>query len=316
MLVPIFLILVAIQVWSWSPLAYPFLAFLIIVGAMVANNFLLMLMFWVGVTLAGYMIFLPYWQKTQADSPLANRYDSPHFTEGKIHRQLSWIDTPFHRALFWQIATDVILLILLLLINIRPVSTIGLDTNTFPDEAWLSVAPSRRGIIFGLGASVPFLKAVAWAFMPRNGLSFTPLGSDQAYISSFVVSAGLVALLQTVRLEQACLPYTQSSMRTVIIIATTMILALLLYYWVRNAQDRHMIWHPLAILPRIGKTVSDWDKKISLGAVDLSLSSLDTLGAACIEFETHLIQLRQGLMKCLLAAQAAPKRLYRFIFKK
>lgn len=110
--------------------------------------------------------------------------------------------------------------------------------------------------------------------------------------------------------------FTSNPMRTMGIITSLMVVVYLFYRWFRGAQTKHTVWHPLVVLPRMGKVVFDWDKKTGLGAVDLFITSLDTLGAACIEFETHLIQLYRGLEQYLLAAHTAPKSLYRFIFKK
>jgi hypothetical protein len=316
MLVPIFLILVAMQAWSWSPGAYPFLAFLIVAGVMVTNNFLLMLVYWLGVTWAGYLIFLPYWQKTPPTDGYPHRDCHPSFTESEAPKRPAEIESLFQRILIWHITTDVILLMLLLLINIRPTPSVDLDIHTFPDAAWLSASPNRRGVIFVLGASVPLLKALTWALIPKKGSSFMPLEPDQTYVCSFVVSTGLVAAYQVVRLGYACLPFALSPMGTVGMITSIITVAYLLYRWLRSTQTKHIGWHPLTVLPLMGKTVFHWDRIISLVVVELSVTSLDTMGTALIEFEFHLIQLGQSLMRCLLAVQEASKRLYRLIVQK
>jgi hypothetical protein len=75
------------------------------------------------------------------------------------------------------------------------------------------------------------------------------------------------------------------------------------------------VWNFLVLLVQLGEILSDLDMKLSLGVLDGGTSSLDTLGAVCIDFESRLIQTSQSLMRLLLAVQVLPRRLHDYLSK-
>lgn len=81
------------------------------------------------------------------------------------------------------------------------------------------------------------------------------------------------------------------------------------------SRPSFLVWYPLGLLVQLGETVSCWDMKLSLEVLNGAVSSLDTLGAVCIDFESRLIQISQRLMRFILATQALPKRLYGYLSK-
>lgn len=315
MLVPIFLIAVALQVWSWSPAAYPFLVFLMITGVMVANNLVFMLLFWQGVTWAGYLILIASRRKawTAALSPL--QHDMNAFQEDDSRGQPTGMKAAFHHALLWQLIGDVLLLSLLFVVNPHLTAPIAADTYTASIASCLTPSTGWLGTMFFiLGATTLLLKITAWTLIQKESLSLTFLHTDQMYVNSFWVSITLVALYQTIRLAHVCLPSTHNLAGTIGITVSFMVLAYLLHSWIDYYGHKHL-WLP-QILPLLGHGTSGWDIRLSLGALDFAVSSLSTLGAACIEFETHLVQLSQGLMRVLLIAQSVPRRIYRLLFSK
>jgi len=313
MLVPIFLILVCLQAWHWSWTAYPFLVCLVITGVMVTDNLLHTLLFWLGVTWAGCLIPISHCQKGQVkDSCYAEGHDfSSH--NGATGQPAPKKMTPY-RVLLWQLTADVLLLILLLLMNTQP-TLAPLDihgSSNISDLASLGL----RSMIFALGAAALLMQTLAWSHLPWDRFLTGFSKAGQIYIHLLWVSITLVAAYQAAHLGYVCLPLTQGSIGTVGIVLLFLLLASAVRWRFRLFPQEYTGWQPQRLLLYLGRTFLDGETKIGLEALDFAMSALGTVGVACIDFETRLLLLGQATMGVVLAAGAAPTRLYQLIMRK
>ena len=291
MIAIVFIILVGLEAWTRPRAAYPFLALLILTGVMVKDNLIQMTIFWQGVTWAGYLAFSPHSSKTGV--PIGGE---PQPSAG--NRTLNW-------GILLQIGADLILIFMALLLSIQPGAPNLAQLYTSPSTLWPATAP--RWLFFGLWAAIPILKTGAFASIQRQRL-FAP--SDNAYAWSFWLSSSLVSIYQIVHLGRVCFPTIQTLSGTASLVASVLILI----YGLPKATCRwDSAWRrqPRPTLPPMDQIITTWDTKLSLGAINLGVSTLVLLGTACMEFETGCLRFGNNLSRLLLDAARAAKQLCR-----
>jgi len=281
MLLLVFLIAVAIQVWSWSWATYPFLALLMLAGLSIKGNYMQMALFWQGLTWAGYLALDSHGPRYQAES------EDPLGAE-EIHLA--------HRALTWQIIADLILLCTAVWLTTLAKLTNVQGTNALTSIPLPIISLAESKACFMLGATFPILKIGSFGL--THGKLLFPWTDGNTYARLFWVSGILVATYQVVALGHICVPALQSLEATIIVVGSALAA---IYLLTRAGYTLPSLWRPTlrGLLPPVGGAIVRWDHRVSLRALDISMSTLQLLGNACIGFEDRWLHAGEDLLRAI-----------------